>query len=170
MRRMTAFGGFLLVLFAAGGSDLSACGEKFFFFGRVIKHQQSMAAPVPGVVLLYTNPASRLPAVVRATKLDELLKSVGHRVEAIADAGEVSRVLKSGRYDLLLVDPADAAQAKQWAPPGVVVVPVLHRPTKPELRAAQKTYARVLTADKTNDALVLVNDIVRSRPKARATP
>jgi hypothetical protein len=172
MRRLVAFSAFLVVVFAAGGSDLSACGEKFFFAGRFINWQQAMAAPVPGAVLLYTNPASKLPAVLQETKLDQLLKRAGHKVEMIADAGALSRALRSGRYDILLIDPADAGQAAQWkaAAPGVVVVPVLYRPTKTEQQAAEKTYARVLKADKTNDAISLVNNVIKARPKIRATP
>ena len=67
MRRLIAFGGSSRPV-AASGADLRACGEKFFFYGRVLKFQQTMAAPVPGVVLLYSNPASKLPAVLRQTK------------------------------------------------------------------------------------------------------
>jgi hypothetical protein len=167
MRRLIAFGGLLFVLFAASGADLGACGEKFFFYGRVLKHQQTMAAPVPGVVLLYTNPASKLPAVLRETKLDELLKRVGHKVEAISDAVALSTALKSGRYDVLLVDPADG---DRWKTPGVVVVPVLYKPTKTEDQTAVKTYASVLKADKANEAIALVNNLVRSRSKTRPTP
>jgi hypothetical protein len=169
MRRLIAFSAFLVLLLAAGGSDLSACGEKFFFVGRLVKYQQAMAAPVPGVILLYTNPASKLPAILKETKLDALLKTAGHKVEAIADAGALSRALSSGRYDLLLVDAGDADQVAQWkaAAPGVVVIPVLYRPTKTEQQAAEQTYVRVLKADKTTDALALVNNIVRSRPKVR---
>jgi len=166
MRRLIAFGGFVFVVFSAN-TALSACGEKFFFYGRVVTQQQILAARVPGLVAMYTNPASKLPAVLQQTKLDEHLKAAGHKVDSITNAEALSRALKSGRYDVLLVDAADA---DQWKASGVVVVPVLYKPTKMEDRAAGKNYASVLKADKTNEAILMVNNLIKARPKTRPTP
>ena len=172
MRRLLAFGAVLVVLCAAGGSDLSACGEKFYFVGRLVKYQQPMTAQVPGLVLLYTNPASTLPATLRETKLADMLKAAGHKVETVSDPAALTRALGTGRYDLLLVSAADMAAAPQWktAAPAITVVPVLYKATKAEQQAATQASAKVLKADKTNDAIVLVNNLIKARPKARATP
>jgi hypothetical protein len=69
----------------------------------------------------------------------------------------------------VLVDPADAGKAAQLKG-AAVVVPVLYRLTKTENQAAERVYASVLKADKANDAIVLVNNLVRSRSKTRPTP
>ncbi len=173
MRRLIASGVFLALLLATGRADLSACGEKFFFVGRLVTYrQQTMAGSPPGSVLLYTNPASKLPAIIKETKLDELLKSAGHKVDTVSEVGALKGAVNSGRYDLLLVDVDDVAQASQWksAAPGLVVVPVLYRPTRTESAAADRTYSRILKdPGKANDVLALVNDVVRSHKKGRTT-
>jgi len=168
MRRLLAFGLFVSVA-TTTTADLSACGEKGFFLGRIFSFAQGMSAPVPGTVLLYTNPASKIPAVLKETNLDGLLKSAGHKVEVVADASAVSRALSSGRYDIVIVDPADAAVAAEWkkAAPTVVVVPVVYKPTKPDLQAAERVNTRVLKAEKAADAITLVNDIVRARSRTK---
>jgi hypothetical protein len=173
MFRLIAFGAFVSLLVCANSPDLKACGDKFLFVGRVVKYQQTITASTPGSILFYMNSASKLPAAVQETKLDKLLSLAGHRVELVADTGELTRALATRRYDLLLVDAADAAQVDQWkaAAPGLVVVPVLYHPSKTELVAAEKTYKRILKApDKANDMLALVNDVIKLRAKAKPAP
>jgi hypothetical protein len=171
MARLIACGVFLSILVCASSPDLKACGDKFLFVGRVVKYQQTIATSTPGSILLYTNPTSKLPAAIQEMKLDTLLSLAGHRVDAIADASALTRALSTGRYDLLLVDAADAAHADQWraVATGLVVVPVLYHPSKPEQAAAEQTYKRILRAPgKANETLTLVNEVMKLRPKARA--
>ena len=170
MSRLIAGAVFLSILVSASSPELKACGDKFLFVGRVLKYQQTIATSTPGSILLYTNPTSKLPAAIQEMKLDTLLSLAGHRVEAIADAGALTRALSTGRYDLLLVDAADAAHADQWkaVATGLVVVPVLYHPSKPEQVAAEHSYKRILTAPgKATETLSLVSDVMKRRPKAR---
>jgi len=169
MRRLIALGAFVCVLILSSGKDLAACGEKFFFAGRVVRWQQIMTAPVPGVVLMYANPASKMPAILRQTSLEALLKKAGHKIEVIADAAKLADAIASGRYDVLLVDPADA-QTEQWktVAPRLVVVPVLYKPSTTERQATEKAYPRVLQANNGYESLRLVNNVMRAR--AHTTP
>ena len=87
------------------------------------------------------------------------------------DVDAVARAVGTGRFDLLLVDAADAVHADQWraAAPALVVVPVLYRASKTEQVAAEQTYKRILKAPaKATDTLMLINDVMKGRPKARA--
>src|SRR5712692_8822265 len=161
MTRLIACGVFLSILVCASSPDLKACGDKFLFVGRVLKYQQTIATSTPGSILLYTNPTSKLPTAIQEMKLDTLLSMAGHHVDAIPDASVLTRALSTGRYDLLLVDAADAAQADQWraVATGLVIVPVLYHPNKPEQVAAEQTFKRILKAPGTaNETLALVNE------------
>ena len=167
MRTFTAALLFVSVAVCLNRTDLNACGDKFLFVGRVVKYQQTIAASSPGSILLYTNPSSKLPAAIQEMKLDTLLSLAGHRVEAIADASALTRAVGTGRYDLLLVDAADADHWKAAAP-GLIVVPVLYHPSKTEQIAAEQTYKRILKAPaKAGDTLALVSEVMKLRPKAR---
>jgi len=166
MRRLIAFGAFVCVLILSSGKDLAACGEKFFFAGRVVKWQQVMSAKVPGQVLMYVNPASKMPAVMRETSLEALLRKAGHKVEVITTEAALKSAVTSGRYDVLLLDPADA---DKWKAPGLVVVPVLYNTPKTERKAIEQTYARVLKAYNGFQSLTLVNNVMMAKPKTRTT-
>jgi hypothetical protein len=172
MTKVLIFGAFLSIVLAAAEPDLQACGDKFLFVGRIVKYQQTVAASSPASILIYMNPASKLPAAVQETKLDSLLSMAGHRVEAVGDSEAVARAVRTGRYDVLLVDAADAPHADLWkaAAPSLVVVPVLYHATKAEQVAAEQTYKRILKAPaKPTDSLALVNEIMKGRPKARVS-
>ena len=171
MRRLMAFSTFL-ILCVAGGADLSACGEKFYLIGRLVKWQQAMAAPVPGAVLLYVNPQSNLPEVLQKTGLAEMLKTAGHTVDSVSEPAALERVLKTGRHQLLLVSAADMARAAQWKAdaPAITIVPVLYKAKKADEQAAKGTGSPVVKADKTRDSVLLVNSIIKSLPRARTTP
>jgi hypothetical protein len=172
MAKKTAFCLLVLLLLYERGLDVNACGDKFLFVGRVLKYQQAVTASNPGSIALYTNPASKLPAAVQELKLDTLLPLAGHHVEAIADAKALTRALGSGRYDLLLVDLADAEHIAEWraAAPALVILPVLYHPTKTEQLAAEQTYKRILkTPAKPGETLALVNNVLKERRKAPAT-
>src|SRR5262245_44075489 len=167
MRRLIAFSA-IVVLCVAGAADLSACGEKFFFAGRLVKWADAMKAPVPGTLLVYTNPASNLPVALQQTRLDQYLKKAGHKVDVVADAAKVEAALKTGRYDVLLVSPGDMAQATRWQTnaSAITISSVLYKPTKEVRQAA----GRAVDAEKLNEAIVLVNNLVKARPRARTTP
>jgi hypothetical protein len=171
MVKALAAAAFVSMLVSLTGQDLTACGDKFLFVGRVLKYQQTVTASSPASILLYMNPASKLPAAVQESKLDSLLTMAGHHVETLADRDAVARAVGTGRFDLLLIDAADAVHADQWrtAAPALVIVPVLYRASKAEQVAAEHTYKRILkTPAKATDTLALVNDVMKGRPKARA--
>jgi hypothetical protein len=125
-------------LFASGGSDLSACGDKSLAAGG-IRMQRALAARYPASVLIYTPSASRLNGAARELDLQKTLRLVGHTYREVASEADLRVQVDSGHYNILLADIADAAalQARfESSASRVVIVRVLYKPTKAEAAEA----------------------------------
>jgi hypothetical protein len=83
------------------GADLFACGDKFLVLGRGTRYQRPKTARAASV-LIYADPASNLPATLKSIKADTALKHEGHRATTVASADELSTILASGRFDVVL--------------------------------------------------------------------
>ena len=127
-------------LLAAGGSDLSACGDKSLAAGG-IRMQRALAARYPASVLIYTPSASRLNGAARELDLQKTLRLVGHSYREVASETDLQAQVDSGQFNILLADIADVAALRakfDSSASRVVIVPVLYRPTKAEAAAAAK--------------------------------
>ena len=135
-------------LLIAGGSDLSACGDKSLAAGG-IRMQRALAARYPASVLIFTPRASRLNGAARELDLQKTLRLVGHTYHEVASETDLQAQVDSGHYNILLADIGDAAalQARfESSASRVVVVPVLYKPTKAEAAAAAKQSRFVIKA------------------------
>lgn len=124
----------------AGGSDLSACGDKSLAVNG-IRRQRALAARYPASVLIYTPSASRLNGAARELDLLRMLRWVGHTYREVTSETDLQVQVDSGHYNVLLADIADAAalQARfESSASRVVIVPVLYKPTKAEAAEAAK--------------------------------
>ena len=159
MRRLvTAFviiAGF--ALFSTGVAD--ACGDKALRIGRGIRFQRTSR---PASVLIYI-PSNFL----RATQLQSMLRKVGHKSATAQGADKLSEALKSGQYDLVFADLAEAASLEKqiaYTSTKPVLVPVVSKGTKAEVSAAQKQYRYFVkdphSADRYLDA---IEQAMRSR-------
>jgi DNA-binding NtrC family response regulator len=122
-----------IVLFGIGVAD--ACGDKALRIGRGIRFQRTSH---PASVLIYI--PSNYP---RSTQLQSMLKKVGHKSAAVQGADRLSEALRSGQYDLVFADLAEAASLEKQiesSPSKPVLVPVVSKGTKAEVTAAQKQY------------------------------
>src|SRR3982074_2967179 len=91
------------VLLSMAGGD--ACGDKALRIGRGIRFQRTWH---PVAVLIY------LPSnATRANQLQSMLKKVGHKSYAVQGSDSVGDALKSGNYDLLFTDVANAASLEK---------------------------------------------------------
>ena len=127
-------------LLIAGGSDLSACGDKSLAAGG-IRMQRALAARYPASVLIYKPSASRLNGAARELDLQKTLRLVGHTYREVASETDLQVQVDSGHYNILLADIADAAalQARfESSASRVVIVPVLNKPTKAEAAEAAR--------------------------------
>jgi ABC-type amino acid transport substrate-binding protein len=77
------------------------------------------------------------------------VKKAGHRIQVVEDPAGLDNALKSGKYDLVMADVANANEVSERvlaAPSKPVLLPVAFRASKEEQSAAQKKYHCLLKA------------------------
>lgn len=118
--------GVLVVMLSLGLVDVLACGEKFLIAGRGTRYQRPKNARAASV-LIYTDPASSLAAILKKAKVESLLKLEGHRTTKVQTLQELSTIVAGGRYDVILTpnsDSADVQRLVQASPDAAIVVAV----------------------------------------------
>ena len=109
--RRTVIG--LIVLLAAGMTgDLIACGDKFLVAGRGTRFQRPKTARAASV-LIYADPGSAVAASLKKAKVESLLKLEGHRATKVQSLAELSAIVSSGRYDVILTATSDSANVRK---------------------------------------------------------
>jgi len=147
-------------------TDANACGDKTLGVGRGIRFQQiqrMLAARHPSTVLIHT-PA--IPAA-KAPKLKDYLIKIGHKPDIVEHFSDLAEAVKSGQYDLVLIDLADAGNLQRQIESSgsrTVVVPVVYKRTKAEEAAAARQY-KVVVKNPTHgdDFLAAVYEVMKSR-------
>src|SRR5574339_385575 len=100
--------GVLAVMLSVGVVDMLACGEKFLMAGRGTRYQRPKNARAASV-LIYTDPASAVAVALKKAKVESLLKLEGHRATKVQTLQELSTIVTSGRYDVILTADSDSA-------------------------------------------------------------
>lgn len=132
-----------------------ACGDKLLLLGRGIRFQ-SRHTPHPAVVLLYMPDSTRGSLV--DPKLESALTEAGHKLRMVGTEEELAQAIRSGRFDVVLADLADApalrrtmptsAEAPVFLPALYLFAPAGQRPPKPQAKAdaarASKDFVTVL--------------------------
>jgi hypothetical protein len=116
--------GVLIVVLAVAVPDLLACGDKFLIAGRGTRYQRPKNARAASV-LIYADPASAMAATIKKAKIESLLKLEGHRATKVQTLQELSTIVSSGRYDVILTANSDSANVQrllQASPDAAVVV------------------------------------------------
>ncbi len=159
MRRMV-----LAIVIIAGSvllgmSAANACGDKSLRIGRGIRFRR---ASHPAAVLIY------IPAnAKRATQLHSMLKKVGHKSYAVQGVDSVSEALKSGQYDLVFADVAEAPSLEKQIQASASkprLVPVVSNGTKAEVTEAKKHYKYFVKNPHSADHyLEAIDEAMRSR-------
>lgn len=124
MRRR--FGALVIILAVAMTGDLFACGDKFLVGGRGTRYQRPRNARAASV-LIYVDPASAVGASLKKAKFESLLKLEGHRATKVQTLDQLSTVMSSGRFDVILTANNDSASVQRLlasAPDAAVVVGV----------------------------------------------
>ena len=105
--------GVVLVLLAVGiTGDLIACGDKFLVAGRGTRYQRPKTARAASI-LIYADPASAVAASLKKEKVESVLKLEGHRATRVQSLEELSAVVSSGRYDVILTATSDSANVQR---------------------------------------------------------
>src|SRR6266851_9228086 len=117
MKRRIGLLGLLVAFGFCLGGDLLACGDKFLTAGRGTRYQRPKNARAASV-LIYANPSTGLQAALKKVPLDTVLKHEGHRSTTVESPDQLSAILASGRFDVILVASSDAAAVEKLLGPG----------------------------------------------------
>lgn len=119
--------GALVVILAVGMTgDLFACGDKFLVGGRGTRYQRPKNARAASV-LIYADPTSAVAASLKKAKVESLLKLEGHKATKVQTLDQLSTVVSSGRFDVILTANSDSASVQRLVaanPDAAVVVGV----------------------------------------------
>jgi len=125
------------MLFAAGG-----------------RLRQVYARTHPASILAYARRNSAVPGVVAELERHSTLKQAGYKFLAVEEQPRLDDALKNGKYDLLLIDAADAESLAPQVSPATsmpVVLPVVYKSTKAAASSVEKKYRCILKAPGTSD-------------------
>jgi len=144
--------GFLILVLAAmglvlSGLPLNACGDRLLVLGRGVRFQIA-EAEYPASILHFMNPA-RPESGLGDSKLKAILVQAGHRLHSVTSAQEFAEALRTSRFDLVLIDFADAPGLEELLPASAskpLVLPFLYTKEKTIISAAVKQYGLVLKA------------------------
>ena len=152
----------------AGGIAFG-CGDKFVLIGGGAR---VMRSKYPSRVLVFMNPASRVPAAEKEFHVEATLTAAGHKAKVVESEAEVQKALESGKYDLVLADTADVPELRKRcgvAASKPAVLPLLYKPTAQELAAAEKeANCLVRPSKKSSDLLAVIDETMKDRIKGIA--
>jgi hypothetical protein len=126
-----------------------ACGDKLVLSGAFARYRLVNAGSHPASILAYARQDSALSQVLHDLQSQSAVKQVGHKFVAVDNSAQLDVALKTGKYDLVLADAADAeglVQEVRSAPSMPAVLPVVYKSTKAEATAVEKRFHCVLKA------------------------
>jgi hypothetical protein len=169
MKRVPLLATIVVGVLALGPGRAAGCGDKFVLIGGGARVNRSK---FPSRVLVFMNPASRIPAAEKEFHVEATLAAAGHKPKVVESAAEVEKALASGQYDLVLADLADVPMLRKECSSSAskpAVLPLLYKPTSEELAAAEKE-ANCLArpSRKSSDLLAVIDETMQSRQKGLA--
>lgn len=159
--RARVFVSTLLVIVGLVAADrLSACGDKYLTLGLGTHYNRSAAERRAAAVLVYANAGSELARLLTGLSVEAAMNKVGYRPTIAASPSELDAALHRQKWDVVVVDGRDTQTVVQRLQKTAAphVVPVFTRPTKDELKQAEKIYDTVLNTPTRNRAFVDVVD------------
>jgi len=145
------------------------CGDKFVVLGRGVRFQAVHLSEHPASILIYMGPTSKIPAADREFQLQTMLKLAGHKPAAVTDSNDLEKALRSGQYDLVLVDLSDVGMLERETKGTTSkpeILPVVYNPSGKELADAEKRYSCVVKASKkSHDLLAVIDEAMSGKIK-----
>ena len=161
----------LAIMFPLGVTDADACGDKLLRIGRNFRFHQTTAKKHPARMLIYTPPNSATLPGGKSAQIEDYFQKVGHKPLAVDNIDKLNAALKSGNYDLVLTDFADAATLQRQVESSssrTVVLPVLYKRSKGEEAAAAQQYpVTVKNPRDASDFLQAIYKVMKSRATER---
>jgi hypothetical protein len=151
----------LTITLIASSVDVLACGDKFLVPGRGVRYGGRAPVRQAATILMFVRPGSTLDSRLTATHAAAKLRSVGYRLMLVATETAFAAAARSGAWDVVLVDLADAASIpRPVVAPAPAVLPVTYDAPKSIIDAAKRQYRRVLTSPRKSQAFVDAVDAV----------
>jgi hypothetical protein len=152
----------LLLLVSVGGTNrLDACGDKYLNLGLGTHYHRSVAERRAAAILMFASPGSQLSKLMAMLSVEEAMKKVGYQPAVASSAVELDIFLHARKWDVIVVDGSDTPSVAQrlTATAGAPhLVPVLTKPTKDQLKQAEKRYDTVINTPSKNRVFVDVVD------------
>ena len=168
-RRVLVIAAMVAGALALGQRVAAGCGDKFVLIGGAARVNRSK---FPSRVLVFMNPASRVPAAEKEFHVEATLTAAGHKAKVVESEAEVQKALESGKYDLVLADYADVPDLRKRCGASAskpAVLPLLYKPTAAELSAAEKeANCLVRPSKKSSDLLAVIDETMKDRSKGVA--
>lgn len=162
--------GMVLATAALAVTAVFACGDKLMLLVGSARFGQIHLGAHPASILAYAPGNSPVPAVLRELERRPALKQAVHKFHTVENLADLDEALKTGKYDLLLVDRADADLAQQQAqsnPSRPVVLPMVYKSTKAEAIQLEKKFHCLLKAPgSSTQYLVAIAEAMELRSKA----
>ena len=154
--------GTLLFLVSVCATDrLAACGDKYLNLGLGTHYHRSLAERRAAAILMYANAGSELSKLLTRLSVEEAMKKDGYQPTIASSIAELDALLHTRKWDVIVVDGLDTPAVAQRLAKTVGaphLVPVLTRPTKDQLKQAEKAYDTVINTPSKNRAFVEVVD------------
>lgn len=166
MRRL---GVYLLAFGVLSGSDAFACGDKYVVFGQGVRFQRAYAAAHPATILVYLKPGSMWSTPENRDRLLTVLRMVGHRPDAVTTIDELRAAASTNKYDIVLTEFADVAQAAESVATVTLrptVVPMVFEPSRQEMaRIEKENRCAVQVTKRSHELLTVINTVMDQRGK-----
>lgn len=145
---------------AAGTSRAIACGDKYLNLGLGTHYHRSTAERRAAAILVYANPGTELSRLLTALSIETAMRRAGYQPAIASSSADLDAALHTRPWDVIVVDGRDTQSVAQrlQKTSGPHLVPVLTKPTKDELKQAEKTYDTVLNTPSKNRAFVDILD------------
>ena len=145
------------------GSTALACGDKFLIVGRCVSYQRTHSAQRPGHVLILWSSNSKAAAAIRDVQLQNYLQQAGHSFNIMEESESTPEVIRSGTYDIVIVDAADADRLRlNLVGTPTRVLPVMYQATEAQVDQVRQNYRPAINVRrgpiKRNQLLVAVDD------------
>jgi hypothetical protein len=161
MMARIVIGTLLLVVSVCASNRLAACGDKYLNLGLGTHYHRSLAERRAAAILMYANPASELSKLLTTLSVEAAMRKDGYQPTIASSSAELDALLHTRKWDVIVVDGPDApsvAQRLAKTAGAPHLVPVLTKPTKDQLKQAEKIYDTVINTPSKNRAFVEVVD------------
>jgi len=138
----------ILAVCGIGSTAGLACGDKLILTLGTLRFNQINGSLHPASILAYAPQNSPVAQVVQELERQSAVKRVGLTFYSLDDRARLDQAMKAQKYDLLLVDAADADTLQREAqslPSKPVVLPVVSQSNKAAAVQAEQKFHCVLT-------------------------